>query len=539
MAVMHRVFCQKTKYIASVLVASLVLSGNSWAGPVFVNRATEQNFSHIYDGGWEFFVGGGVAIVDCNQDHYPDLFVAGGRNPAKLLINRTGAPGAALQFEHKTSTTTDLSHVIGAYPLDIDSDGLQDLFVLRVGANRILQGLGECRFAAANKRWHFDGLDRWTTAFSATWEQDQQFPTLAVGNYVDRDDPNGPFGTCDKHQLYRPQGCQYGPALTLQPGYCALSMLISDWGRKGQADLRISNDRHYYIRGGQEQLLRLTEKPYFYTATDGWNPLSIWGMGISSRDITGDGLPEVFLTSMGDQKLRILDNNASLPTYRDASYQFGTTAHMPYLGDEGRPSSGWHAEFGDMDNDGFDDLFIAKGNVNQMPDSAMQDPNNLLLQQADGRFIEVGAEAGIASVERGRGAGLVDLNLDGKLDIVLINRRAAIELYENISSASANWLQLEVRQPGINRAAVGAWIEVKSPTKTWSREITVGGGHASGRAGFEHFGLGNSDSVSYRIIWPDGISSAWQKASVNQHLIVTRTQGGLVEHSLEPQTTGM
>ena len=434
-----------------------------------------------------------------------------------------------MRFQHVPSASTDLVDITGAYPLDVDSDGIQDLFLLRVGANRILRGLGECRFADANKLWSFDSSDRWTTAFSATWEAGRQLPTLAVGNYVDRTNPEGPFGTCDDHQLYRPYGRTYGAAQVIRPGYCALSMLISDWGRMGRLDLRISNDRHYYIRGGQEQLLRLAEKPFFYTAMDGWKTLSIWGMGINSRDITGDGLPEIFLTSMGDQKLRILDSTAGQPTYRDASYQFGTTAHRPYVGDEGRPSSGWHAEFGDVDNDGLDDLFIAKGNVNQMPDAAMQDPNNLLLQQTDGRFIEAGREAGVASFERGRGAGLVDLNLDGKLDIVLINRRANIELYENISALAGHWLKLELRQNAINSAAVGAWIEVKTARKTWSREITIGGGHASGRAGFEHFGLGDNNTVSYRVFWPDGTISAWHSTAANQHLIAIRTKNGLIE----------
>ena len=504
-----------------LLLVSLVLPAISQTGPVFVNRAPEQSFTQVYDGGWEHFVGGGVAVFDCNQDHFPDLYIAGGENPARLLLNRTGAVGAALHFE--PAATPGLQQVIGAYPLDVDSDGKLDLFVLRAGTNYILRGLGDCHFESANTAWHFDSAERWSTAFAATWEADQQWPTLVVGNYVDRANPQGPFRACDSHAVYRPLGRRYTRPQTLTPGFCALSMLISDWGRTGIPDLRISNDRHYYVRGGQEQLLRLDTPLRFYGPEEGWQPLSIWGMGISSRDISGDGIPEIVLTSMGDQKLLMLDSTAGQPRYREAPYQRGATAHRPYFGDEGRPSSGWHAEFGDVNNDGLDDLFIAKGNVDQMPDSAMHDPNNLLLQQADGRFIEVGDTAGIGSIERSRGAGVVDLNLDGKLDIVVVNRRANFELYENSSALSGHWLQLELRQPGVNRYAAGAWIEVSSGDKHWFREISIGGGHASGRAGFEHFGLGAVPTVRYRITWPDGVTSAWQDSPVNQHLIITRS----------------
>jgi hypothetical protein len=63
----------------------------------------------------------------------------------------------------------------------------------------------------------------------------------------------------------------------------------------------MTNDRHYY-RDGEEQLWRVAdgEAPRLYTEEDGWQKMSIWGMGIASYDLTGDGLPEVFLTSQGD-----------------------------------------------------------------------------------------------------------------------------------------------------------------------------------------------------------------------------------------------
>ncbi|MEM1273337.1 MAG: CRTAC1 family protein [Pseudomonadota bacterium] len=482
------------------------------AQPTFAPRPVER---HVYDGGWEHFVGGGLAAFDCNGDGLPELAAAGGANPVQLFVN-ISAP--VLQFEPQDSAL-GLTGVTGLYPIDIDSDAILDIVLLRVGQNLVFRGLGECQFEP------FDGLDlpdddSWTTAFSATWEDDQTLPTLAFGNYVDRGHPNGPFGTCAANGLYRPDGDQYGPPQLLEPGYCALSMLFSDWGRQGRADLRVSNDRHYYVRDGAEQLWAMTDTPRLYTETDGWTRHQLWGMGIASRDLDSDGLPELYLTSMGDQRLQTLAPSADGPTYLDAPYDQGATAHRPYTGGDGRPSTGWHPAFGDVDLDGLTDLFVTKGNVEQMPGSAMADPNNLLMGAADGRFSEAGLEAGIATMERSRGAVLADLNGDGLLDIAVVNRGAPMELFENVTETSGAWLTVDLRQPAPNVFAIGAIVEVHADGRTWTQEHTIGGGHAGGTALPLHFGLGAVEVVDIRVHWPGGTVDRWTEIAPNQHIVL-------------------
>jgi hypothetical protein len=269
----------------------------------------------------------------------------------------------------------------------------------------------------------------------------------------------------------------------LTPGYCTLSVLFSDWARSGERDLRMTNDRHYYS-DGSDQLWRVVpgEPPRPYTDADGWRPLQIWGMGIASQDVTGDGTPEVFLTSQGDNKLQTLDGQPGQPTYRDIALRRGVTAQRPYTGGEVLPSTAWHPEFEDVNNDGFVDLLVTKGNVEAQPDYATRDPTNLLIGQADGTFVEGAEAAGIVNYDRARGAAIVDLNLDGLLDIVVVNREAQPLLWRNVGGGDAaqpapmgHWVALRLRQPAPNVDAIGAWVEVRTADRTLVREVTVGG----------------------------------------------------------------
>jgi hypothetical protein len=253
-------------------------------------------------------------------------------------------------------------------------------------------------------------------------------------------------------------------------------------------------------------------------------------MGIASRDITGDGFPEVFLTSMSDNKLQTLEAGAAQPRYVDIAYKRGATAHRPYVGGDFRPSTAWHAQFADLNNDSLADLFVVKGNVSSMPDFAALDPNNLLLQAADGQFVEAGHTAGLASVLRGRGGLVVDFNGDGLLDVVVVNRGDRAQLWRQLpvlAPDKTRWLQLKLQQEGGNRDAVGAWVEVRTGTPNnpvvQSQELTVGGGHASGHIGWMHFGLGSASRAEIRVRWPHSGWSDWQDVDANGYFTISPT----------------
>ncbi len=174
-----------------------------------------------------------------------------------------------------------------------------------------------------------------------------------------------------------------------------------------------------------------------------------------------------------------------------------------------------------MNNDALADLFIAKGNVDRMPDFAARDPNNLLLQQTDGRFKEVGDIAGVASFSVSRGAVLTDFNLDGLPDLVVIRRREPATLWRNVTAGAGHWLAMRLAMPGANREAIGASVEVRTGENVQRREIFSGGGHAGGQNGWWHFGLGSADSAEVRVQWPDGRSGSWQTLSADGFYVAT------------------
>ena len=501
--------------------------------PRYVEEAAAAGIDHVYDGDFVAAVGGGIAVFDCNDDGKPDLYLAGGSNPAALYRNDSPV-GGALRFSPVADPAVDLTGVNGAYPLDIDGDGQVDLVVLRVGESVLLRGLGDCRFERANEAWGFDGGNAWATAFSAKWEGIDALPTLAVGHYLTMDEAADGTRSCVDNELIRPDpsGIRYGVPASLAPGYCALSMLFSDWDRSGRRDLRISNDRQYYdAANGEEQLWRVApgEAPRLYTDADGWVQVQINGMGIATYDVTNDGFPDVFLTSQAANRLQTLTSGPGQPTYRDIGLKRGVNATRPFAGGDPLPSTAWHPEFQDVNNDGFIDLFISKGNVDQQAEYASKDPSNLLLGNPDGTFTEHAQDAGIVTFAKGRGAALADFNLDGMLDLVEVNFQSPVALWRNVGSGDAGhphqmgaWLALRVTEPGPNHDAIGGWLDVRVGDVLLQRELTVGGGHIGGQLGWVHFGLGPANAADVRVRWPDGETGPWIHVPANEFATIER-----------------
>ena len=201
---------------SSVVVLAVGHALHAAARTAPLRRSTRRAFveetgaiDHRYAGDFQYFVGGGVAAFDCDDDGRSDLFLAGGSEPAALYHNDSER-GGALRFTQLPSPVTDLTAVTGAYPLDIDGDGHTDLVVLRVGEDVVLRGLGDCRFERANESLGIDGGDTWTVAFSATWEGDDALADAGVRR-LPRGRPRGVRGQ-PAAAARRRRRCEYARA---------------------------------------------------------------------------------------------------------------------------------------------------------------------------------------------------------------------------------------------------------------------------------------------------------------------------------------
>jgi hypothetical protein len=521
-------------------VASRVLPGGpvpangALGAPRFVDETATAGLDHSYDGDETYDVGGGVAVLDCDDDGRPDVYAAGGEHPAALFRNASPT-GGALRFEPVGDSGTDLANVTGAYPLDVDGDGITDLAVLRVGQSQLLRGLGDCRFERADEAWGATPSAGYDTAFSATWEGDAKRPTMAFGRYLTLQPSGDVELPCGANELLRPgaDGTTYQPPAPLEPGFCALSMLFSDWDGSGRRDLRVSNDRHYYDNEvGGEQLWRMDPgvAPRLYTAAEGWALLRLFGMGIASYDVTGDGYPEVYLTSQGANTLQTLRDGPSRPDFRDMANRHGIEGTRPATGGDPLPSTAWHPEFQDVNNDGHMDLFVTKGNVNVQPDFASRDPSDLWLGQPDGSYVQAVEAAGLAHFDRGRGAALADFNLDGLQDLVEVNLSAPVRVWRNVGAGTADapaamghWVAWRLRDPGPNRDAIGAQVDVRvGDAPIGRREVVVGGGHIGGQLGWTTTGLGQATEAEIRVTWPDGAVGPWQRVAGDSFVTIER-----------------
>ena len=482
-------------------------------------------------------MGSGVAVFDYDNDGLLDIFFANGAPlsdptpPGAVPEKKSEKDWNRLYHQKKDGTFEDVTaraglqgigYDMGVAVADYDNDGYEDLYVTGYGGNRLYHNNGNGTFTDVTEKSGTGG-GGWST--SAAWVDldNDGLLDLVVLRYMkwDFDDV-----WCGEHREgYRaychPDIFQPVPALVYHndgnghftevaqkigmavPGK-GLGLAIADFNRDGKIDVAVANDSMleflYQNKGnGTFDETGLTAE----TAVDG-DGRTYAGMGIDFQDYNNDGLPDLVVTDLANQKYALYRNNGD-GSFTYDSYVSGL-AGMTLL------HSGWGISFLDYDNDGWKDLLIAQGHdldtvELNYPQLHYKEP--MLLARNTGKaFVDVSKESGSVFQNPwvGRGMAVGDLDNDGRVDAVVTTNGGPAHILHNETATPNHWLSINLVGHRSNRDGIGAEIKLTTSKDSQYVTVTTAGSYLSSNDKRAHFGIG-ADTIAKQIEihWPSGI----------------------------------
>lgn len=495
-------------------------------------------------------LGAAVSVADADADGHPDLYFVTGRFDEPNALYRNQGDGSFVDVAAEAGIA-DLNVAgegasMGSVWGDIDNDGDEDLFVYRWGTQLLLENLtadtGELRFRDASAG---SGLDEWMNANGAVWfDYDRDgLLDLYIANYFRSDvdlwnltstrimQESFEFANNGgRNRMFRNVGDLRFEDVTDELGVGStrwtLAAAAADLNEDGWPDLYLANDY-----GPEELYLNREGQRFELLRGAGLEDDSKSGMSVSLGDIHGRGLLDVYVTNISEDGYLLQGNNMRVNLLGEMG-MFLEVAEGP-LADAGWA---WGAQFGDVDNDGDEDLYVTNGFISgsrerdywygmskiagatgrifedasnwpAMGDASLSgyERSRLLLNNGTGLFTDVAAQAGIEDVYDGRAVAFVDLFGTGSLDAVVANQNGPALLYRNDVIDERHWIAFDLEGTRSNRSAIGAEVIVQFGERKQRKVVDGGMGFCSQNDRRLHFGLGEHDAAErVEIRWPSG-----------------------------------
>ena len=534
-------------------VGCLLGAANGWSEPLavqFVDRAavaglTQRNVSgtdqsYIVEG-----MMGGAAFFDYDRDGDVDLYVtngssfagfAAGEHPANQLYRNDGGRFADVTV---AAGVGDTSWSMGCAAADYDNDGHTDLYVTNFGRNTLYRNAGAGRFADMTVAAGVGDMGWGTGASFGDYDRDGDVD-LYVANYVDfsldYESPIpclwknvkvycGPVGLLPAADVfYRNNGDGTFSEWTQQAGlagekFYGMSALFGDYDNDGWPDLFVANDSTPNLLFRNLQDGRFAEEALMAGVAYSGEGVTQGCMGAAWGDYDNDGLFDLFVTNFADE-YNALYRNEGGGFFADASFVAGIGAAPAEL-------VSWGTGFFDYDNDGDRDLFAANGHTYPQADlprvNSSYEQANSLFENRGGRLVEVSAEVGPGFALRrvSRGTGFADYDVDGDIDLFILNLNGPPVLLRNDGDHDNHYLLVRTVGTNSNRDGIGARVIIHAGGQIQHAEVQSGGSYLSHNDLRLHFGLGKAERVDrLEVRWPSGVVQILSDIAADQVLTV-------------------
>lgn len=508
-------------------------------------------------------MGASVSVVDFNRDGWPDLYVINSGEGTRNHLYRNERNGKFKEVAGEMGIAelnrSGTGVCMGAVWGDYDNDGYEDLFVYKWGKCELFHNDKGKGFTRVTDK--AGALPDWANINSAIWVDyngdgkldlfiagywDEKINLWKLDNTLIMPESFEYANNGGRKYLLRGRGDGTFEDVTEEAGITSrrwtLGVAAADLNGSGRPDLVLANDygysELYANRDGKKfeeigKASGIAEKPKS-------------GMSVSFGDIFNSGRLSMYISNITEPGVLIQGNNLWVPKKTRAGEDPRYTNQANPLGVEYGGWS-WGAQFGDLNNDGLQDLYLTNGYIstdatgNYWHDySLIAGANKAVILNADnwppmrgrslggkqqkclwmnknGKFMDVAQAVGANDTYDGRAVVLVDLWNRGVLDMVVANQNGPLLVYKNTVDRDRSWIQFELEGTKSNRSAIGAEVRVFWKGQQQTQVVTGGNGYASQQPLRLHFGLGEEKEIEKAVIrWPSGTTTTLDAPAVNK-----------------------